>query len=71
MKLNELTVKERLASVFVLFSMALLQYLQAADFKMLFFVTLCLFYLQDRTIENKKWLKSLEDELASLKQKLK
>ena len=71
MELNNLTVKEKLASVFVLFAMVLLQYLQAADFKMLVFIALCLFYLQDRTIENKKRLKNLEDELALLKQKIK
>ncbi|MFT5161630.1 MAG: hypothetical protein ACI9FJ_000195 [Alteromonadaceae bacterium] len=64
---KDLTVKERLEGMFVISGMMILLYYQAADFKLVLFIVVCVLYLHEKTITARKQFDAIKDELESIK----
>ncbi|MFT4930088.1 MAG: putative PurR-regulated permease PerM [Phenylobacterium sp.] len=71
MNLKNLTVIERVEGLFIVNGMLVLLYYQAADFKLVLFISICFAYLLDKTVTTRKQFDAVKEELALIKRGLK
>jgi len=65
MKLADLTIRERIESMFLVSGMSFLLYTPSIDFKLILFIVICFAYLLDQKVKNRQQFEQLQSELRA------